>query len=65
MSEIKKNSIVKLREGAKSYNGKRILDLFFNINCYVININGDMVTIGIDGHEIATVKKSDLILAKV
>lgn len=64
MNEIKKQSIVRIREGAKSYNGGKILDLFYNINCYVMNVNGDIVTVGIDNHEIATVKKSDLILVK-
>ena len=65
MNEIKKHSIVRICEGAKSYSGKHIIDLFYGINCYVMAASGDVVTIGIDGHEIATVKKSDLILVKV
>lgn len=62
--EIKKDSIVKIKKNAKSFTGKSISDLFFDINCYVMQLYGDATTVGVDGHEIATVKKSDLILVK-
>lgn len=64
MNEIKKNSIVKIREGTKSYDGKRIPEFLYGINCYVIDVNGEMVTVGMDNHVIAVVKKPDLLLMK-
>lgn len=64
MNEIKKNSIVTIREGVKSYDGKRIPELLYGINCYVIDVNGEMVTVGMDNHVIAVLKKSDLLLVK-
>lgn len=64
---IKKGSIVQLSPGVKSANGKRILEYLIgsNINMYVMDINGNNVTVGIDNHEVATVKSSDLILVKL
>ena len=64
MNEIRKGSIVRIREGAKSHDGKRIIELLHGINCYVINVNGEMVTVGMDNHVIAVVKKPDLLLVK-
>lgn len=64
MKEIKKGDIVRIREGSQSYNGRRIPDILYSINCYVMSVNGDMITIGIDGQEVATVKILDAILVK-
>lgn len=63
--EIKKYSVVKLKNGAKNYDtGKALADFVYQNNYYVMEIVRDRVVIGIDGNVTAAVKLSDLILVK-
>lgn len=61
---IKKNSIVKVKSGAKSYDGKPLARFVYFSNFYVMELVGNRAVIGIDGNVTAAVKTSDLILIK-
>lgn len=61
---IKKNSIVKVKSGAKSYDGKSLAGFVYSSNFYVMELVGNRAVIGIDGNVTAAVKTSDLILVK-
>ena len=62
--KIKKGSIVRVKPGAKTYNGVNLASFVFNTNYYVMELQGDRAVIGIDGNVTAAVKTSDLILVK-
>lgn len=63
--EIKKYSVVKLKNGAKNYDtGKALANFVYQNNYYVMEIVRDRVVIGVDGNVTAAVKLSDLILVK-
>lgn len=62
--KIKKGSIVKVRQGAKSYDGKRLASFVYDWRFVVMELVGQRAVIGIDGNVTAAVKISDLILAK-
>lgn len=61
---IKKSSIVKVKSGAKSYDGKSLAGFVYSSNFYVMELVGNRAVIGIDGNVTAAVKTSDLILIK-
>ena len=61
---IKKSSIVKVKSGAKSYDGKSLAGFVYSSNFYVMELVGNRAVIGIDGNVTAAVKTSDLILVK-
>ena len=63
-TKIKKGSIVRVRSGAKTYNGVTLASFVFTTNYYVMELQGDRAVIGIDGNVTAAVKVSDLILVK-
>lgn len=63
-AKIKKNSIVRVKPGAKAYNGVSLASFVFATNYYVMELQGDRAVIGIDGNVTAAVKVSDLILVK-
>lgn len=63
--EIKKYSVVKLKNGAKNYDtGKALANFVYQNTYYVMEIVRDRVVIGVDGNVTAAVKLSDLILVK-
>ena len=61
---IKKDSIVKVKSGAKSYDGKSLAGFVYSSNFYVMELVGNRAVIGIDGNVTAAVKTSDLILVR-
>ena len=61
---IKKSSIVKVKSGAKSYDGKSLAGFVYSSNFYVMELVGNRAVIGIDGNVTAAVKTSDLIVVK-
>lgn len=63
-AKIKKGSIVRVKSGAKTYNGVNLASFVFATNYYVMELHGDRAVIGIDGNVTAAVKVSDLILVK-
>ena len=63
-TEIKVGSIVKVKNGAKSYDGKKLADFVYNWRFVVMELVGNRAVIGIDGNVTAAVKISDLILVK-
>ena len=62
--KIKKGSIVRVRYGAKSYDGKQLAGFVYETNFAVMELVGNRAVIGIDGKVTAAVKVSDLILVK-
>ena len=62
--KIKKGSIVRVRDGAKTYDGKSLASFVFGNNYYVIELVGNRAVIGIGSDVTAAVKVSDLILFK-
>lgn len=63
-AKIKKGSIVRVKPGAKTYNGVNLASFVFTTNYYVMELQGDRAVIGIDGNVTAAVKTSDLILVR-
>lgn len=63
-AKIKKGSIVRVKSGAKTYNGVNLASFVFTTNYYVMELQGDRAVIGIDGNVTAAVKVSDLILVR-
>lgn len=63
-AKIKKGSIVRVKPGAKAYNGVNLASFVFTTNYYVMELHGDRAVIGIDGNVTAAVKVSDLIMVK-
>ena len=64
VNDIKRGSIVKVRAGAKTYDGKPLADFVFSSKFCVMELSGDRAVIGIDSHVTAAVKVSDLILVR-
>lgn len=60
--KIKKGSIVRVRQGAKAYDGKRLASFVYDWRFVVMELVGQRAVIGIDGRVTAAVKVSDLIL---
>ena len=61
-SEIKVGSVVRLKEGANTYDGRSLSSFVYKRDHVVKSINGDRVVITFNGIVIAAVKKSDLII---
>ena len=64
VSAIKVGSVVKLKSGAKTYDGVALASFVYNRNHDVKEIKGDRVVITYGGVVVAAVKLSDLILIK-
>lgn len=62
--EIKVGSTVKLKKGAKTFNGGTLASFVYERNHKVKEINVDRVVITFNGTVVAAVKKSDLILVE-
>lgn len=62
VKEIKKDSTVRVKQGAKTYDGKTLKDYVYNRDHKVLQIKGDRVVITYGGDVVAAVKVSDLIL---
>lgn len=58
--EIKVGSIVKLKKGAKTYQGGSLASFVYERNHKVVEINVDRVVIAYEGAVVAAVRKSDL-----
>lgn len=63
-NQIKKGSIVKIKNNSKTYDGKKLADFVFSWRFVVMELVGNRAVIGIDGKVTAAVKVSDLILVK-
>lgn len=63
-AKIKVRSIVKVKQGAKAYNGQSLASFVYNMRFVVMELVGNRAVIGIDGNVTAAVKVSDLILVK-
>lgn len=61
---IKIGSIVKLKKGAKTYDGVGLASFVYNRNHKVKEIKGNRVVITYDGIVVAAVKLSDLIIGE-
>lgn len=61
---IKVGSVVKLKQGAKTYDGVGLASFVYNRNHKVKEIKGNRVVITYDGIVVAAVKLSDLIYIK-
>lgn len=60
--EIKVGSTVKVKKGAKTYDGKSLASFVYTRNHKVSEMSGDRVVITYNGAVVAAVKKSDLTL---
>ena len=60
-SEIKVGDTVKVRYGARDYNGVQLASFVYNRNHNVLEVNGDRVVITYDGIVVAAIHKSNLI----
>lgn len=60
--EIKVGSTVKVKKGAKTYDGKTLADFIYTRNHKVSQIDGNRVVITYNGVVVAAVKKTDLTL---
>ena len=60
VKEVKVGSTVRLRKGAKDYNGGSLASFVYEWDMKVLQINVDRVVVTHDGVVIAAVKKSDL-----
>ena len=58
--EVKIGSTVRLRKGAKDFNGGSLASFVYDWNMKVLEINCDRVVVTHDGVVIAAVRKSDL-----
>ena len=61
---IKVGSVVKLKQGAKTYDGIKLASFVYNRNHDVKEIKGDRVVITYGGVVVAAVKLSDLIIIR-
>lgn len=61
---IDKNDVVKVKKGAKTYTGEKLLDFVYTRNHKVKEVDGDRVVITYGGVVVAAVKMSDLTLIK-
>ena len=61
---IKVGSVVKLKQGAKTYDGIKLASFVYNRTHDVKEIKGDRVVITYGGVVVAAVKLSDLIFVK-
>ena len=62
--KIKKGSVVKVKSGAKDYNGKALASFVYLSNYYVMELVGSRAVIGIDGNVTAAVDVKNLTLVK-
>ena len=62
--KIKKGSVVKVKSGAKDYNGKSLASFVYLSNYYVMELVGSRAVIGIDGNVTAAVDVKNLTLVK-
>ena len=62
VKKIEKGSTVRVKQGAKTYDGGGLADFVYNRNHTVYSISGDRVVISYDGIIIAAVHKNDLTL---
>ncbi len=60
--EITTGSLVKVNQGAKTYDGKSLANFVYGRNHQVKEVNGDRVVITYNGTVVAAVRKSDLTL---
>lgn len=61
---FKVRSIVRVKQGAKDYNGRNLAGFVFGMNFYIMELVGNRAVIGIDGKVTAAVNTNDLILIK-
>lgn len=64
VNKVKQGSIVRVKTGAKTYEGRPLADFVYSTKFYVMELSGNRAVIGIDSHVTAAVKTSDLILVK-
>ena len=62
--KIKKGSVVKVKSGAKDYNGKSLASFVYLSNYYVMELVGSRAVIGIDGNVTAAVDVKNLTFVK-
>ena len=62
--KIKKGSVVKVKSGAKDYNGKALASFVYLSNYYVMELVGSRAVIGIDGNVTAAVDVKNLTFVK-
>lgn len=60
--DIKEGDIVKLRKGAKTYNGGSLAGFVYDRKYMAMEVRGDRVVISYDGIVVAAVNKNDLII---
>lgn len=61
---FREQSIVKVKSGAKDYNGRKLANFVYDTNFYIMELVGNRAVIGIDGKVTAAVNTNDLILIK-
>lgn len=61
---FKVRSIVRVKQGAKDYNGRNLAGFVYGMNFYIMELVGNRAVIGIDGKVTAAVNTNDLILIK-
>ena len=61
---FRERSIVKVKDGAKDYNGRKLANFVYDTRFYIMEIVGNRAVIGIDGKVTAAVNTNDLILIK-
>ena len=61
VNEIKVGDTVKVRDGAKDYNGVQLASFVYSRNHNVLEVNGDRVVITYGGIVVAAIHKNNLI----
>lgn len=61
---FREQSIVKVKSGAKDYNGRKLANFVYDTNFYIMELVGNRAVIGIDGKVTAAVNTKYLILVK-
>lgn len=62
VKQIAVGSTVRIKQGAKTYDGKTLKDYVYNRNHKVLQLKGDRAVITYNGDVVAAVKASDLVL---